>query len=258
MKVEDRLTARIADANPIPRTIPPDSQGHEEARRVMQHVLSAGDQQCSPRRLHPSFGGIAALLASTLVVVAVVAVLILEPGRRTTSSRSAGTGSGSFLLSPPHHDHGLSAPAINVPPGVLVLASLGVHDGARFFIYGQRIRFEGRLYFCYSVGNQTGASQICPPWPLTHEPTSLITGGFSPTLELAAAVAPRNETCTIVDLPGGPYQSSEAQIPASLKVDGKIVYAFVKFPGHPREHRSGKSGGRSEYLSFGGRASCHR
>ena len=64
-----------------------------------------------------------------------------------------------------------SDPVTSLPPGKLILATLRLRSGAPYFIYGQRIRFQGRQYFCLSAGNPNGSFQTCPPWPLAHEPT---------------------------------------------------------------------------------------
>jgi hypothetical protein len=256
MNAKDWVVARVADANPVAQVGRPSSRDEAEAERVLQRVLDAAGKQRSARPRAMGFVSIGALAASAVIVVAVVALVTFGHGRPATTTPHRAARSGSFALTPKPPVR--NPPAINVPPGMLVLASLGVHHGARFFIYGQRIRFEGRLYFCLFVGNQTmGSSQICPPWPLRHEPTPVVTGGFSPKFELAAAVAPRDETCTIVGLPGGPYRTSRAPIPPALKVGGDVYYSFVTFPGASAGQLQPFRLGAG-YFSLGGNVRCHR
>jgi len=151
----ERLIARVAQANPVPADGPSDEA---EAERVMQRVLSAAVEQRVPRRA--GLRSVAAFAASVVVVVVVVAVALLGHGRTTaTSARSAPAQSGSFTLITPSRVR--NPPAISVPPGMLTIASLGVHHGVRYYIYGQRIRFERRLYFCLFVGNRSGSAQAC-------------------------------------------------------------------------------------------------
>ncbi|MGO9788332.1 MAG: hypothetical protein ACLP8S_02045 [Solirubrobacteraceae bacterium] len=121
-----------------------------------------------------------------------------------------------------------SDPVIGLPPGKLVLATLRLRSGAPYFIYGQRIRLQGREYFCLSAGDPNGSFQTCPHWPLNHEPTRLLIGGGPAPVELALAIAPRDETCTFLNLPGGPYHTSRVQLPMPLQVNGEVIYAFLK------------------------------
>jgi hypothetical protein len=252
MNTEDRVTGLIADANPVPGTSPRSPQELAEAERVMQRVLSAAWNP-SARTIRGSLGSIAAAAGSVLVAAIVVVVVLHGHARPVPGSHPVTPSSGSFPFT--STQNGLGSPAIDVPPGRLALANLGVHNGASYLIYGQRIRFIGRLYFCFSGGNSTGGFQICPPWPLTHKPTAPLIGGLSRGLLLALAVAPRDQKCTFVGLDGGPIRTSRVPIPATLKVDGEIVYAFVKASGGGKASRAPAA--HAVYSAFSKTARTH-
>jgi hypothetical protein len=173
------------------------------------------------------------------MVVAAVSLggyALARPGSASKVSRNAPDGAGwtgwtaYAPLTATHHASAppRSYPITSLPPGRLILVRLRLRSGAPYFIYGQRIRFQGRRYFCLSAGNPDGSFQTCPPWPLAAEPTRPLIGGGPPPVELAVAIAPRNETCTFVDVPGGPYRAFRVPMPTALKIDGNLVYAFVK------------------------------
>lgn len=175
-----------------------------------------------------------------------------SPASKISQTEPDGVGWTAYApLSPASHasTQPRSYPIISLPPGKLILARLRLRSGAPYFIYGQRIRFQGGLYFCLSAGNPNGSFQTCPPWPLAHEPTRPLIGGGSPLVELAVAIAPRNETCTFIDIPGGPYRATRVPMPAALKIDGDVVYAFVKSP-------SGASETGEQIVIDSGKARC--
>ena len=150
-----------------------------------------------------------------------------------------------------------SDPVTSLPPGRLILATLRLRSGAPYFIYGQRIRFQGRQYFCLSAGNPNGSFQTCPPWPLAHEPTHLLIGGGPPAVQLALAIAPHDETCTFLNLPGGPYHASRVQLPTALQVNGEVIYALLKpTPGGPTTGSTGSGTGVQLVFDSGGKARC--
>ena len=152
-----------------------------------------------------------------------------------------------------------SYPITSLPPGKLILARLRLRLGAPYFIYGQRIRFQGRRYFCLSAGNPTGSFQTCPPWPLAHGKTDLLLGGGPPLVELALDINSPAQQCTFVDISGGPYRASRVPLPASLKIQGDLYYAFVKRPPGDGIPRSTKTGTSVQFMiGSSGRARCGR
>lgn len=177
---------------------------------------------------------------------------------RSASTPKVGRRSGWWSYPPPtSSDHGStparSHPITSLAPGKLVLVRLRLRSGAPYFIYGQRIRFRRRVYFCLSAGDARGSFQTCPPWPLAHGRTPLLLGGGPPPVELALGIDPPGQRCTFVGIPGGPYRASRVPLPAALKVRGDLYYAFVRRP-----RGDGVRNATSGQVNYGesGRARC--
>lgn len=188
------------------------------------------------------------------------ATITFPPASKVSQTQPNGAGFTGYgpLTTAPHPSLTVrSDPVISLPPGKLILATLRLRSGARYFIYGQRVRFQGRQYFCLSAGNPNGSFQTCPPWPLAQEPTHLLIGGGPLAVELALAIAPRDETCTFLNVPGGPYHASRVQLPMSLQVNGEVVYALLKpTPGEGTTGSTGSETGVQLVLGSGDKARC--
>lgn len=168
---------------------------------------------------------------------------------------------GWWAYPPVRTGHGSSAaasyPITSLAPGKVILARLHLHSGAPYFIYGQRIRFQHRLYFCLSAGSATGSFQTCPPWPLAQGKTDLLLGGGGGFVELALDINAPGQQCTFVGIPAGPYRASGVPLPAALKIRGDLYYSFVKRPPGDGVPRSTKSGTSVQFTIGGsGRARC--
>ncbi|MGO9903717.1 MAG: hypothetical protein ACLP0J_29545 [Solirubrobacteraceae bacterium] len=206
------------------------------------------------------------LVVVGLLIVAAVSLggyALARPGHLAKISHTEPDGAGwtgyAPLAAALHTSRSArSYPITSLPPGKLILATLRLRSGGLYFIHGQRICFQARLYFCLSAGNPNGSFQTCPPWPLAQNPTRLLIGGGPPPVELVVAIAPRDETCTFVDVPGGPYRASRVQMPTSLEIDGELVYAFLKPT--PGEGLIGSANGEGIEFVIGsqGKARCAR
>ena len=270
MTADDRLLASIAEANPVTADAQLDPEARAEALRVRARVLAAagGERRRRPARLRPA----AALVASLALVLGVAGLVLAghegrggHAGHAVRLSRGLAGGGGPGLTGvygqrrpsvlPWWHVPG-SKKLVSVAPGRIAIVRVRLPSGGRYFIYGQRIRFWGRLYFCLSAGDADGSFQSCPPWPLARVPTTPMIGGMSGSGELAVAVAGPGARCTFHHI-GRTDRVRRVLIPARLKVDGEVIYAALiptrSAPHHPRGSGTavlvGAPGGPTHLLS---------
>ena len=198
------------------------------------------------------------LVAFVVVVVGSLAGLAFaRSGPAAKAPQKSGWWAYPPLKAGGHGSTARSYPITSLAPGRLILARLRLRDGAPYFIYGQRIRFQQRLYFCLSAGNARGSFQTCPPWPLARGKTNLLIGGGPGRVELALSINRPGQQCTFFDIPGGPYPAFRVPLPPALKIRGELYYAFVKRPAGDGVPRSTKSGTSMQFsIGDSGRARC--
>ena len=87
MTTDERVIARIAEANPVPEAASPTAQERAEAERILRRVLD-GAPEHRPRHRLPL--GVLAPVASLVVVLVVAAVVLRTGGSSTTGSAPSG------------------------------------------------------------------------------------------------------------------------------------------------------------------------
>jgi SecD/SecF fusion protein len=86
---DERVIARIAEANPFPESTPPTAQERAEAERVLRRVLDDA-RIAPPHRRRPRLGVLVPV--ASLLVVLVVAAVVLRAGGSATTTGSAPSG----------------------------------------------------------------------------------------------------------------------------------------------------------------------
>ena len=94
MTTEERVIARIAEANPFPESASPTAQERAEAERVLGRVLDDAPSRGPRRRPHLARprAGVLAPVASLLVVLVVAAVILRTGGTATTTGSNPSGG----------------------------------------------------------------------------------------------------------------------------------------------------------------------